>query len=320
MNPDEAFRQPVSGLRSSGRKPGGLANGGKHLLGILACFAVFAAGFFIHGNVSIFFNLSGFLIVVSGTLGATLISYRIERLKIVYTVLVASYRSREKSPDEIVEILVDLSVKCKIKGLLSLQEDEQETSVMFLRHALGLLVDGYPNAQIRDLLTTEMFFFKARREETQRVLRSMAEICPAFGLVGSVVGLIAMLVGVGDTSVILATVPIALTSTLYGVVFAYFFFLPFAWNIQDRTDRELLLQKIILEGVVAIGSDLHPRVLEKKLKSFLTPSARKVNLVSLKRIQEKFNISSAETVSESEAPVPDVVAASDSVNTRLEKR
>ncbi len=316
INPDELPREPISGTGSIKGKPGRWANGRKHLLGLLACLAVLGAGFFIHGNASIFFNLSGLLIVVSGTLAATLISYRMERLKIVYTVLVASYRSREKSPDEIVEILVDLSVKSKLKGLLSLQEDEEETSVMFLRHALGLLVDGYPNAQIRDLLNTEMFFFKARREETQRVLRSMAEIFPAFGLVGSVVGLIAMLVGVGDTSVILATVPIALTSTLYGVILAYLFFLPFALNIQDRTDRELLLQKIILEGVVAIGSDLHPRILEKKLKSFLTPSARKGNLVSLKRIQEKFNIRSEEAVYEPEGPVPATIPESDDLKSQ----
>lgn len=118
----------------------------------------------------------------------------------------------------------------------------------------------------------------------------MAEICPAFGLVGSVVGLISLLAGVGDASVILATVPIALTSTLYGVVLANFFFLPFAANIRERTDRELLLQRIITDGVLAIESEVNPRVLEMKLKSFLTPSSRQGRLVSLKRIRERFKI------------------------------
>jgi chemotaxis protein MotA len=102
-----------------------------------------------------------------------------------------------------------------------------------------------------------------------------------------------MLAGVGDSSVILATIPVALTSTLYGVLFANFIFLPLAAHIQERTDREVLLQKIILEGVIAIGSDLHPRVLENKLKSFLTPSERAGKLVSLERIRKKFNIDAA---------------------------
>jgi len=135
-----------------------------------------------------------------------------------------------------------------------------------------------------------MYFFKIRREETERILRTMAQICPAFGLVGSVVGLIGMLAGVGSTAVILATLPIALTSTLYGVILANFFLIPFAENIRERTHQELLLQKIIMEGIIAIDSEIKPRVLERKLKSFLTPSSRRGRLVSLERIQEKFKI------------------------------
>ncbi len=118
---------------------------------------------------------------------------------------------------------------------------------------------------------------------------------------GSVVGLIGMLAGVGDTSVILAMVPVALTSTLYGVIFSNFFLIPFATNLRQRTDHELLLQKIIAEGVIAIGTELNPRVLERKLKSFLTPSSRKVRLVTLERIQEKFKIKKEAEIEKSSA-------------------
>ncbi len=262
----------------------------KNLAGLTICTLLFLTGFVIEGNTGLFFNLSGLIIVVGGTAGATLISYRMERLAIVYKVLRGSYRKPAKQVNEVVEILVDLSVKCRLKGLLTLQEDEEETTVLFLRRALGFLVDGYPLHQIRELLHTEMYFFRLRRERTERVLRTMAEISPSFGVVGSVVGLIAMLAGIGDTTVILASVPIALTSTLYGIVFANFFFLPFAVNIRERTEHELLLQKVITDGVLAIGSEQHPRVLEMKLKSFLTPSARAGKLVSLERIRDKFSL------------------------------
>lgn len=262
----------------------------RNMIGLAFCVLLFCSGFVIPGNVDLYFNLAGLLIVIGGTFGATLICFGTKRLLIVYKVLMTSYQTRVKEPDEIVEILVDLSVKSKLRGLLSLQEDENETSVLFLRRALGFLVDAYPSHQIKDFLNTEMYFFGIRREESERVLRTMGEICPAFGIVGSVVGLISMLVGVGDSSAILATVPIALTSTLYGVVLANFFFLPFAANIRRRTDRELLLQKIITDGVLAIESEVNPRVLEMKLKSFLTPSSRKGRLVSLERIQKKFKI------------------------------
>lgn len=264
--------------------------GHRTLTGICSFVFIFCIGFLMHGHVGLYFNLAGFFIVIGGTFGAALVSFRVDRMTIVYKVLRASLKAKELTPDEIIETLVDLSLKRKIHGLLSLQEDEAETTVLFLRRALGYLVDGYPTQQIRDFLTTEIYFFKTRREETERVLRTLAEICPSFGLVGSVVGLMSMLAGVGDTSIILATIPVALTSTLYGVLFANFFFLPFAAHVQERTDREILLQRIILEGVVAIGSELHPRVLENKLKSFLTPASREGKLVSIARIQKKFNI------------------------------
>ena len=75
-------------------------------------------------------------------------------------------------------------------------------------------------------------------------------------------------------------------------VFAHFFFIPFAGNLRERTDQELLLQKIVLEGIIAIESEMDPRKLEKKLKSFLTPSSRKGKLVSIERIQQRFHIMS----------------------------
>ena len=264
----------------------------RNRLGFICSLFIFTLGFVIHGNMGLYFNLSGLLIVLGGSFGATLLTYRLDRLRIVFTVLLSSYRRQPKQPEDIVEILVDLSVKSKFQGLLSLQQDEEETSLLFLRRSLGLLVDGYQGESIRDILNTEMYFFKMRREDCERVLRTMAEFFPAFGLVGSVVGLISMLagIGVGDSSALLTTVPVALTSTLYGVVFANFFFIPFAGNLREKTDQELLLQKIIMEGVIAIEREMDPRKLEQKLKSFLTPSSRQVKLVSLEKIQERFHI------------------------------
>ena len=260
----------------------------KTMIGFLICMMVFCLGFVITGNLGLYFNLSGILIVFGGTFGATLVSYRLEKLILVFRVLAKSYRVNLKTPDEIIEILLELAIKSRFQGLLSLQKDEEETTVLFLEHALACLVDGYSRHQIRDILTTEMYFFKLRRAEIERVLMTMAELCPAFGLAGSVVGLIAMISGIVDTAVILSTIPIALTSTFYGIIMANFFFSPFALKIKERTNHELLLQKIILEGVLAIEGEHHPRVLERKLKAFLTPSSRKGTLVSLKKIQEKF--------------------------------
>lgn len=262
----------------------------KNILGVTLCTLIFVTGFFLKGNLSMYFNIAGFMIVVGGSLSAALLSFRMERLRITYKVVKASYSHSIKSEAEIVDILIDLAIKSKIKGILSLQDEEQETSILFLRRGLGCLVDNYEPVQIRDILNTEMYFFKLRREDSERVLRTIGDFFPAFGIIGSVVGLISMLAGIGDTSVILATVPVALTSTLYGLVFSNFFFVPFAANLRERTNQELLLQKIIMEGIIAIDSELNPTVLKTKLLSFLTPSDRKADLVPLAKIRERFQL------------------------------
>jgi len=263
---------------------------GKNIIGIITFLFIFITGCFIHGNIGLFFNTSGLLIVLGGTLLSAFISFRIERLLIVYKVLISSFGIPKRKPSEIIEILVNLSLKKKLKGLLSLQEDEGEISSLFLQHALEYLIDGLSTRQIKDILFTEMYFFKIRRKESEHVLKITAQICPSIGIIGSIVGLISMLSGIHDSSTILKTIPIALTSTLYGIILSNFFLIPFSENICERTNHELLLQRIITEGILAIGSDLHPRIIEKKLKSFLTPSERKGKLVTLQKIKEKFNI------------------------------
>jgi chemotaxis protein MotA len=262
----------------------------KNLIGLIFSGGLFVVGFVIHGNVSLYFNLSGLLIVCGGTFSAALISFKFEQLRIVTKVLRAAYRKPIMKETEIINILIDLSIRSRMEGILSLQDKENETTILFLRRALGCLVDGYKIDQIRDILNTEMYFFRLRREDSERVLRAIADYLPAFGIVGSVVGLITMLGGIGDTSIILQAIPIALTSTLYGLIFSNFFFLPFASNIKERTNQELLLQKIIMEGVISINSELNPVILKTKLESFLTPSDREVQLVSYAKIKERFNI------------------------------
>ncbi|MEE4242400.1 MAG: MotA/TolQ/ExbB proton channel family protein [Desulfopila sp.] len=266
----------------------------KNSIGLLLCIALFLGGFFINGNLSLYFNLSGLLIVVGGTTAAALLSFRRQQLSIAARVVSSSYRHRRRTEREIVQTLIDLSIKSRMDGILSLQEDEEQASTMFLHRALGCLVDGYRADQIREILNTEMYFFRLRRDDIERVVKTIADYFPTFGIIGSVVGLITMLSGIGDTAVILKAVPIALTSTLYGLIFANFFFLPFAANLKERTNHELLLQKIITEGIIAIDSEINPVILKTKLDSFLTPSERVEEYVSYAKIQQRFNIQTSE--------------------------
>ncbi|HKJ64978.1 MAG TPA: MotA/TolQ/ExbB proton channel family protein [Desulfopila sp.] len=246
----------------------------KNFLGLILCAGLFLAGFLINGNLSFYFNLSGLLIVIGGTFAAALLSFRWQQLSIAARVIVSSYNKRPKTEKEIVETLLDLAIKSRTRGVLALEEEESETSSIFLRRGLACLVDGYRADQIREILNTEMYFFRLRRDDIERVVKSIADYFPTFGIIGSVVGLITMLSGIGDTAVILKAIPIALTSTLYGLILSNFVFLPFAANLKERTNHELLLQKIMTEGIIAIDTEVNPVILKTKLDSFLTPSER----------------------------------------------
>ena len=196
----------------------------KNVIGLILSTAIFLFGFTLNGNIGLYFSLSGFLIVAFGTLAATLISYKVDQLHNLVRILIAAYRRPLTKETEIINILIDLSIRSRMEGILTLQNQENETTILFLRRALGCLVDGYKIEQMRDILNTEMYFFRLRREDSERALRTIANYFPTFGLIGSVVGLIVMIGGIGDTSVILHAIPIALTSTLYGLVFSTFFF------------------------------------------------------------------------------------------------
>ncbi|MGZ3580644.1 MAG: motility protein A [Syntrophales bacterium] len=254
------------------------------------CTMIFICCFFFgEGGTVVYFNIVSFLVVSSGTIGAAFLSFPFERIKNAYRVALNSYKKDViTSPDHIVNILLDISVRSRSNGILSLEKLEETTQITFLKNGLGLLVDGYREDEIRSVLHNEIYYFKIRRQHSERVFRTMALLAPGFGVAGSIIGLIGMLYGVGDTGVILKTIPVALTSTLYGIVFSYYILVPVAENIHSRTQQELHLQSIITDGIIEIGQEQNLYKLEKRLSSFLTPSARAGKEESLQELRKRY--------------------------------
>lgn len=260
----------------------------KNFLAAVACTAGFLAAFLGGEGWQHYLNGIGISIVISGTLAATFLSVPMPALRSACRVAWNTYRIEPIAPAQVVEALIDISLRSRRDGFLSLERIEKKTDVSFLKSALGMLVDGYEEREMRDVLTTEMYFFRRRRQEHERVFRHMARLAPAFGVAGSVVGLIGMLMGLGDTAVILKTIPLALTSTLYGIVLCHLVLTPIAESIHCKTEQELLLQKLIVEGVVAIRQERNSHRLERKLNSFLTPAARGGNQRTFEQIRRKY--------------------------------
>ncbi len=258
------------------------------IAGIVLCSLLLVGSTLIGDGRLLMFNLVGLVVVLTGTLGATFISYTKKEIAVAVKVARNTYRSNIPSEQEIVSSLLDLSLKVKLDGLLALEKDADQVSVLFLKRALSMLVDGFNAEDIKDALYTEIHFFQQRRALHERLFRNMALLAPAFGVAGGVIGLIGMLDGIGDTGVILKTIPIALTSTLYGIVIAYFICIPLAENIHGRTQDELLILKLIAEGVMLIEQEYNTVRLQTRLEAFITPRQRHIQYKSFQEIRERY--------------------------------
>lgn len=258
------------------------------LLGFALCTLLLIGVMAIGDGGTMMLNVEGIVVVLAGTLGAVFISYPLSSLKVALRVAINSYRNKVPTGKEVVDSLLHLSLMSKIEGLLALEEGEERATVLFLKRALAMLVDGFKVDEMRDALYTEIHFFQQRRALQERVFRHMAIVAPAFGVAGGVIGLVGMLAGIGDTGVILRTIPVALTSTLYGIILAYFVCIPIAENIHAKTQEELLIHKLIAEGVSLIAQEYNTAKLQTRLQSFVTPHERDIQHMSIKDIRDRY--------------------------------
>ncbi len=256
-------------------------------IGVAFFTAIFVSSIVIQGHAALFLNGTALLIVTCGTLGAMLLSYPIADLRTALQVTRNLHRDPPPTSKEVINTMLDMAVQSRGKGLLALESMGEHSTIAFLKRALGLLIDGLPDEELSDLLHAEMLHFKQRRAYVERMFRQAALLAPAFGVAGSVVGLIDMLAGITNPDVILLTIPVALVSPLYGIVLANAVFFPIAESIHAKTQKELLIQKLITDGVIIMRSEPNPRRMAIKLESFLTPSARAHENLSLKEIRER---------------------------------
>jgi len=271
----------------------------KHSWIAVALFTgIFFASFFAGGHAALFVNAVALVIVSCGTLGAVFLCYPTADLRAALRVVRNVYRRPPPTSAAIISTLLEVAVCSRGNGvdnIAALESMSEQSTVSFLKRALGLLIDPFKDEEISEILHTEMFHFKQRRVQIERIFRQGALFAPAFGVAGSVIGLINMLAGITNPDVILQSIPLALTSPLYGIVLANAVFLPLAESIHVKTQKELLAQTLITDGVMIIRRESNPRRLALKLESFLTPSARAHENRSLADIGEHLRQRRAET-------------------------
>lgn len=245
------------------------------VIGILSGTFLIFYSIFLQGGLEAFYNAGGLMITLGGTLAATLITYPLRDVMRVSGMVWKVFSHRSPSPTEIIERLVTLAMTARRQGMLSLDSELDDIPDDFLRKGLELAVDGMEPEYLKEVLDTELDYIGERHELGQQIFQSMASYSPAFGMIGTLIGLILMLRTMDDPSTIGPGMAISLVTTFYGVVLSNLIFLPVAGKLKTRTTQEIMLKELMREGIQAIQSGYTPRMVEQKLLAFIGPKYRR---------------------------------------------
>lgn len=222
------------------------------------------------GHLQQLINVPAALLVLGGTFGATMTGLTAQQLRALPRILKRAFVRNEGDVIRTIRLLVALSEKARRDGLLALEQDAKSASDDFLKRALQLAIDGTDPELARDILQLEISFIEERHRQGEQIFTSMGGYAPTMGVLGAVMGLIHMMSRVEDPSQMGPAIATAFVATLYGVGIANLLFLPIANKLRTRHAEETLLCEVIVEGVLAIQSGENPRIVEQRLRAFLS--------------------------------------------------
>ncbi len=242
------------------------------VLGLVAMFiGIFIGG---GGDIMALFDVVSIFIVLFGTIGAVLMSFPLARITGLVGVVKKSFFNETGDPAATIAELVKYAEVARREGILSLENLMGEMKDPFIVRGVKMAVDGTDPELIRAILDTELDALSDRHASGKAVLDGVAKYAPAFGMIGTLLGLIFMLKSMDDPSKIGPGMAVALITTLYGAMIANMFASPIADKLAAKDAEELLVKTIIVTGVMSIQSGDNPRVVESKLLTFLPPAKR----------------------------------------------
>lgn len=223
-----------------------------------------------------YIDFPSILIVVGGTIGSTLTAFNFGKLKNLLKILkIAFLASDADKVEELYQILHLSGMARKGGGILSIQDDIAKLSDPFLAKGMNLVADNTDPEVIREIMQAEIESTAQRHQEGQDILSFMADMGPAFGMIGTLVGLVAMLGSLEDPSTIGPKMAVALLTTLYGAFLANVVFIPLGQKMAKRTEEELSIKEALLEGILSFQAGETSIIIEEKLKSYLDAKLKK---------------------------------------------
>lgn len=244
------------------------------IVGLIAATLLLVWGMSSGSSLMIFWDTASVAITLGASFCALLITYSIDDIKKLGKLVVESFRLRTDSNSDIISKFTNLSKKARREGLLSLEDEVNEIEDEFIKKGLQMVIDGIEPETIKEILELDIAEMDARHGKGAGIFQTWGVYLPAFGMVGTLIGLIQMLQNLTDTTTIASGMGKALITTFYGALAANLFCLPIAANLKEKNKQEISIREMVLEGILAIQSGVNPRVVEEKLMTYLSPSEK----------------------------------------------
>jgi len=242
------------------------------LIGVISGFGLVFIAIFMGGGVATFIDIPSMMITIGGCIAATLINFPLGNVLSVFRIVRKCFFSKRFLPVDAIQQITNYARVARRDGILALEEKLGGDADPFLKRGLQLAIDGTSPEDVRDILTSQLDARRERHRRGKAILEAMGAFAPAFGMIGTLIGLVQMLRTLDDPSKIGVGMATALITTFYGAIMANLMFLPLAGKLDAASADECLTTELLIEGIIGIQNGDNPRAVEDRLKSYLAPN------------------------------------------------
>jgi len=244
------------------------------IIGVILGFTVVVSAIVVGGGWQSFFHIPSLAITIGGMLCATLIHFSLPQFLGIFAVVKKTIVTKVPSPSELIQNMVNFAAINRRDGALALEQEIPKVQDVFFVKGLQMLVDGQDSEAIRDLLELEIENLRDRHANGKKILEFMGAAAPAFGMIGTLIGLVQMLKNLSSPDQIGAGMAVALLTTFYGAFFANLICIPLAGKLGIYSKAEAISMEMIVEGICAIAESDNPTAIREKMQAFISHGRR----------------------------------------------
>jgi len=241
---------------------------------MLGGFTLVILAILTQGNIMLFMSFSSILIVGGGVFCSAVVNFSIREVQDTFSILMTTLTQSETDLRTDIELMNMFVRKVRRDGILSLESDITNIDEPFLRTGMQYVLDGVNKKTLLKILNDQLKSAERSLNKSVNVLSAMAEYSPAFGMIGTVIGLILMLQNIDDPKSLGEGLAVALLTTLYGTIFANMIFTPVAGKLEHLGDKQLIRKEMFRSAIISLLDEENPRIMENKMLNFVTPQER----------------------------------------------